>query len=215
MAVAVDVAGVSEREAERALRHADSAYAQTTHARAVRARRDAEEGRSILRRAHVRRQAARLLGAPRGWDAYFVADEARRHPALPELAAAVIGTDLNGTVRLWNAAAERLYGWPQREALGRAIGELTVGPQDAELAERIMDSVRRTGHWEGEFWVLRDDGTRFLAYVHDALVHGPNGQAVGVVGVSIDLDPGALVEIPDALGGLSDASPRERRAGLP
>ena len=61
---------------------------------------------------------------------------------------AVIGTDLAGTVKLWNPAAQRLYGWSRADVAGRPITEITVGPDDAEVAERIMASVRSIGSWE-------------------------------------------------------------------
>ena len=83
---------------------------------------------------------------------------------------AVIATDLAGTVTHWSAGAERLYGLFRTEVIGRPITELTVGPEDAQVAENIMDCVRRTGRWEGEFWVRRRDGRcvpRLRARSHD------------------------------------------------
>jgi PAS domain S-box-containing protein len=91
---------------------------------------------------------------------------------------------------LWNPAARRLYGWSEADVLGRAITEITVGPEDAEVAERIMASVRSIGSWEGEFWVTRHDGSRFLAYVNDVRVLDDDGRPLGLVGISIDLAPG-------------------------
>jgi PAS domain S-box-containing protein len=101
---------------------------------------------------------------------------------------AVIGTDLAGIVGLWNPAAERLYGWSRAEVIGRPIGELTVGPDDAQVAANIMAHIRDTGSWEGEFWVRRRDHTRCLAYVRDVVVLH-HGAPVGIVGVSLDLTP--------------------------
>jgi anti-anti-sigma factor len=99
---------------------------------------------------------------------------------------AVIATDLAGVVTHWNSEAARLYGWSAAEVLGRPIVELTVGPDDQLLADEIMDGVRQTGAWEGEFDVRRKDGTRFLAYVRDELVEDEHGNPVGLVGVSVD-----------------------------
>jgi len=42
---------------------------------------------------------------------------------------ALIGTDLEGTVTVWNPAAEALYGWTAAEALGRSVLELTPVPE--------------------------------------------------------------------------------------
>lgn len=97
---------------------------------------------------------------------------------------AVIATDLAGIVTTWNAVAERLYGWSAQEVIGRPITKLTVGPDDADLAEQILESVRHTGTWAGEFEVRRKDGTRFPAYVQDVLLSDDHGQVIGVLGTS-------------------------------
>jgi PAS domain S-box-containing protein len=99
---------------------------------------------------------------------------------------AVIATDLVGVVTHWSAGAERLYGWSSVEVLGRPITELTVGPEDEKVAENIMQWVRQTGRWEGEFWVRRKDGFAFLAYVREAIVADDQGTPIGLVGVSIE-----------------------------
>jgi len=47
---------------------------------------------------------------------------------------AVIVTDPGGFIVMWNATAELLYGWSEREVLGRAIVELLVPNADDDLA---------------------------------------------------------------------------------
>jgi anti-anti-sigma factor len=98
---------------------------------------------------------------------------------------AVIATDLTGIVTAWNAAAERLYGWSAHDVIGRPITELTVGPEEAGLAEQVLESVRHAGTWAGEFEVRRKDGTRFHAYVHDVLISDDHDHVIGVLGVSV------------------------------
>jgi PAS domain S-box-containing protein len=97
---------------------------------------------------------------------------------------AVIVTDLAGRVTAWNRAAERLYGWAAPEVLGRPITELTVGPEDQDVAEEIMQAIQTTGVWEGEFTVRGPDGARFVAHVRDTLVRDREGRPVGVRGRS-------------------------------
>ena len=107
---------------------------------------------------------------------------------LEQVQAAVIATDMQGTVTHWNEHAERLYGWSREEALGRRITQLTVGAGDTEpLAEEIMRRVRAGETWEGEFTVRRKDGSTFPAHVTDSLIRDAEGRAVGLVGVSVDI----------------------------
>jgi anti-anti-sigma factor len=146
----------------------------------------------------VERRMARRPG--RGWLARLRAPvedvrRARQHAAiLTELEdqfddgrEAVIATDLEGTVTHWNGAARRLYGWSRAEAIGRPITQLTVGPEDEQVAREIMDSVRRTGLWEGDFVVRRKDGSTFLAHVRDAIIEDPPGRPIGLVGTSVEI----------------------------
>lgn len=106
---------------------------------------------------------------------------------LEQVPAAVIATDLEGMVTHWNRHAEDLYGWSREDVLGRNIGELTVGPTEAEVAAEIMSRLRSGQPWEGEFITTRKDGSRFPAYVIDSLVHDAHDRPVGIVGVSVDI----------------------------
>jgi len=106
---------------------------------------------------------------------------------LEQVQAAVIATDMRGTVTHWNEHAERLYGWTREEALGRNVAELTVDPAEAELAGEIMERVQSGEAWEGEFSVRRKDGSSFPAYVTDSLIRDAAGRGVGIVGVSTDI----------------------------
>ena len=84
----------------------------------------------------------------------------RQHSAMLELANdAVFVRDLEGRIQLWNAGAERLYGWRKQEALGRPASELlrTEFPVSVEAAK---EELLRTGHWEGELVHYRKDGER-------------------------------------------------------
>jgi PAS domain S-box-containing protein len=106
---------------------------------------------------------------------------------LDQVQAAVIATDLDGTVIHWSAHAERLYGFSREETLGRNISELTVGPTEAGIANEIMERLRNGETWEGEFTVRRKDGSTFPAYVIDSVIHDSRGRAIGIVGVSTDI----------------------------
>lgn len=137
----------------------------------------------------VSRESAEVFRPPQGRTdelqrAFVAPDELE--DLLQEQELAVIATDLAGTVTHWNDGAERLYGWSRAEVIGRPITALTVGPEDTQVAENIMDSVRRTGRWEGEFWVRRRDHSTFLAHVREAITADEHGTPTGLVGVSVD-----------------------------
>jgi PAS domain S-box-containing protein len=104
---------------------------------------------------------------------------------LDEVDAAVIATDLDGSVIHWNAGAEQLYGRPAGAALGRSIAEL--GLTREHEAPVLLDTLRRTGRCEADLEGCRADGVRFPGRLRLALVRHADGEPVGIVGVSVDM----------------------------
>ena len=105
---------------------------------------------------------------------------------LDSLGQAVITTDVDGVIGYWNPAAERLYGWPAEEVLGRSIDSVTVPDIAQGTAADIMTALRAGVPWSGSFPVRRRDGRIFTALVTDAGIYR-DGELVGIVGVSTHL----------------------------
>jgi PAS domain S-box-containing protein len=78
---------------------------------------------------------------------------------------AFITLDRDGRIITWNAAAGRLFGWSEEEAVGRTMRELIVPPEHRERHDERRqalidsDSPAATEHFEVEF--QRRDGSRF------------------------------------------------------
>ena len=90
------------------------------------------------------------------------AETLRRHADLLELAHdAIIVREVDGTILSWNRGAERLYGWPREEALGRVTHDLFKTQHPAGVAS-ILDELARSGHWEGELMQCRRDGAHVI-----------------------------------------------------
>lgn len=140
----------------------------------------------------LRREAAELLTGPRATPdervPWTLADltEIERHLS----DAAVIVTDLEGTVTHWSSGAERLYGYASEETVGQPASDLLVEPGDRDLIARIRESLRLTGTWEGEFWVRRKGGGTFFAYVFDMAVEDDQGRPAGYISVSYEMPGG-------------------------
>lgn len=106
---------------------------------------------------------------------------------LAAIGQAVIVTDPDGTVRLWNDAAERLYGWSASEAIGRPIGTLTVPDLSQQDSDDILAALRAGVPWSGSFTVRHQDGSEFRALVTTTGVRSASGDTVALVGVSTSL----------------------------
>ncbi|QGU03540.1 PAS domain-containing protein [Corynebacterium comes] len=63
---------------------------------------------------------------------------------------AVIYADRDGTIRLWNVGAERIFGWSAEEALG-------------ERLDIIVPEKHRKPHWRGWYRVMDTGLTRYGA----------------------------------------------------
>lgn len=109
---------------------------------------------------------------------------------LEDAADAVIFSDPQGVIRLWNAAATRLFGFTKDEALGRSL--------DLIIPERLRDA-----HWRGFDRAMQSgatrlgghptmtrglhgDGRRLYVEMSFAVVRLPSGAVAGSVAVARD-----------------------------
>lgn len=77
---------------------------------------------------------------------------------------AIFAMDPDGAVTSWNVGAERLFGYPEPEIIGRSA-DLIFTDEDraAGEAENERRRARTDGRAEDERWHLRRDGSRFWA----------------------------------------------------
>lgn len=101
--------------------------------------------------------------------------------------AGVVATDLEGAITHWTAGAERLYGWSAQEAIGRDVLELLVAPDDRQAAASNLEAIRTTGNCEGEFDLIRKDGSVVSAYTRGTVIKDDAGRPVGLLGLSMDV----------------------------
>ena len=94
---------------------------------------------------------------------------------------AIIGTTPEGLIQSWNAGAERLYGYPAAEAIGRSI-EITAAPERVEEIHEVRRRVHAGEHVSGLEAVRRHkDGTA----IHVSLSVSPILHAGQLAGLSI------------------------------
>jgi PAS domain S-box-containing protein len=107
---------------------------------------------------------------------------------------AIVGSDAQFRLNVWNATAESMYGWKAEEVLGRSGVELlrTEWPQkDADEMRRV---IAETGRWRGEATQLRKDGTRIPVEVSSIVLRDKNDQITGYVSVNHDITERKQVE---------------------
>jgi len=100
---------------------------------------------------------------------------------------AICMLDPNGIVTNWNAGAKRIKGYEAAEVIGRHFGMFYL-PEDREagMPARSLAAARENGKFEAEGWLLRKNGTKFLAsVVIDAIYE--DGQLVGFAKITRDI----------------------------
>jgi PAS domain S-box-containing protein len=69
---------------------------------------------------------------------------------LDDISDAVIATDENMAIVSWNRAAEMMYGWSEKEAIGQNIGSLVVTEHENKSEESLFHELTDKKEWSGE-----------------------------------------------------------------
>ncbi len=101
---------------------------------------------------------------------------------------AIFSLDPEGHVTSWNAGAQRLKGYSADEIVGQHFSRF-YGEQDrqAHQPEKVLETAIREGHFEGEGWRYRKDGSRFWASVVVTPLRDEEGVLYGFSKVTRDM----------------------------
>ena len=101
---------------------------------------------------------------------------------------AIFSKDQQAVVTSWNPAAERLYGWSAREAIGTPLRELIIPDtrmgEEVEILGRVLKG-ERVDHYETER--VRKDGTLIQVSVSVSPIHDADGNIVQAAVVARDI----------------------------
>ncbi len=100
---------------------------------------------------------------------------------------AIFSMDPTGRITSWNVGAERLKGYKAEEIIGTHFSNFYT-PEDraSELPRRVLEKAAANGHFEGEGWRVRKDGTRFWASVVVTALRDEAGNLYGFSKVTRD-----------------------------
>ncbi|AMV44297.1 PAS domain-containing sensor histidine kinase [Paraburkholderia caribensis] len=106
---------------------------------------------------------------------------------------AIVVYGLDGRVSFWSRGAERLYGWREKEAIGREFHELTR----TGSALPIPDLIKKTladGNWQGELTRTRKDGETVVTSSRWIVSQDKWGQAVAILSTDSDITQAKSLE---------------------
>jgi PAS domain S-box-containing protein len=98
---------------------------------------------------------------------------------------AIVSTDLDSKVKLWNPAAERIFGWKSEEVIGKPLPTISDEKQ-AEYAE-LRKRVIKTGVSNYEIRRKKKDGSLIDVSVSSVLLHDQAGNVIGILSIHADI----------------------------
>ena len=101
---------------------------------------------------------------------------------------AIYMLDPKGFVTSWNAGAERIKGFQTDEIVGQHFSKFyTEEDRAAGMPQKVLETVKREGRFEGEGWRVRKDGSRFWAHVVVDRIQDENGKLIGFAKITRDM----------------------------
>jgi len=108
---------------------------------------------------------------------------------LSQINDAVIATDDQFHITVWNQGAEKLYGWSAKEALGRNLTDLIRSDMtSAERTERLMQLLHGNSEYHLELAQYHKDGHPVYVEANTVTLYDTvNGRAAGLMSVNRDI----------------------------
>jgi PAS domain S-box-containing protein len=100
---------------------------------------------------------------------------------------AIVAFDAQWFVTVWNAGAERLYGWTEDEVLGRHTLEVARLELSQEERTEFRLAVAEQGRVRAEAIAYRKDGAPVWVEVIAVALRGPRGEITGYLGIHRDV----------------------------
>lgn len=101
---------------------------------------------------------------------------------------AIFSLDVNGNVTSWNSGAQRIKGYSSSEIIGKHFSTFyTAEDRERKMPEYVLQTAAEKGHFEGEGWRVRKDGTPFWSSVVVTPVYDEEGTLRGYSKVTRDI----------------------------
>jgi PAS domain S-box-containing protein len=100
---------------------------------------------------------------------------------------AIMATDLDQNVTIWNAGAQQILGWQATELIGRTFPAIwTEGDKVSQADDRERRLCLEQGRAEEERWHLRKDGTSFWSHTLMMPLRRDDGRLIGFLKILRD-----------------------------
>ena len=117
------------------------------------------------------------------------AEEQIRYQAglLQNVSDAIIATDKEGRIQVWNKAAETLYGWKAEEALGKIFHDMIKPEYRYQSRDEVLEKMDQEGAWSGELIHHLRNGRQIPVQSTITMLKDAAGNPAGSVSVNHDI----------------------------
>ena len=100
---------------------------------------------------------------------------------------AIVITDSSNKIISINPATARISGYSTEEVIGKNPRIFSSGRHDRAFYEALWASLKTNGHWEGEIWDRRKDGTVYVKWMSINAIANSFGDVSQYLSVSSDI----------------------------
>ncbi|MGO0063019.1 nitrate/nitrite transporter [Brevibacillus fluminis] len=100
---------------------------------------------------------------------------------------AILITDPKGVIRSANQAFTRVTGYAMDEVIGKSPNILKSGKQDAVFYQKMWESIRKNGYWQGEIWNRKKNGEQYLQWLTISAIQDDAGDTQYYAGMFSEL----------------------------
>lgn len=107
---------------------------------------------------------------------------------------AMVITDAKATIISVNQAFARLTGYSIHEAIGNNPRLLQSGRHSAEFYRQMWKIIAEKGHWHGDIWDRRKDGSLYPKFLSISAIHDSHGNVTHYCGIFYDISERKAIE---------------------
>ncbi len=100
---------------------------------------------------------------------------------------AIISTDLDFKIISWNKAAETIYGWKSKEAIGKNVMDIIRIDYPYDDQDNVLNIFFKEGYWRGEVIQPHKDGTSLNILSSVSILKDKKGDPIGAVAINRDI----------------------------